>query len=372
MAASKNLENINFEFGFNLEYLKSLNKSFEDFNWNQHERFLNTFKHYRTELEGIDLHFLRHDFPLKKGQQKIPILLMHGFGSSFWDFYKIIPVLSNPTRFGYDFGGNGKQIVFDVIVPSLPGFGFSEAPIKPGLGSIQSARIFGKLMERIGHEKYFVHGSSVLGSQIASNLALIRPKNVLGIHLANPFFDFEANLVAKIKWFSSKILKQGFNDLKIPRNIDSFERPDTYGLSFASSSFSATCFLFDRWAKGINHPKWKHHPQGGLQSHNTVDELITEAHIFWLSENSANSLRFLHFSENDSFKNDFEKATITIPTGILLTPRTPHITTQFYYSHKFEKIIQFFEAENGGEFVAIENSELLAKEIFSFVELVLI
>uniref|UniRef100_A0A914QLZ0 AB hydrolase-1 domain-containing protein n=1 Tax=Panagrolaimus davidi TaxID=227884 RepID=A0A914QLZ0_9BILA len=190
------------------------------------------FQTYLTEFEGIDLHFLRHDFPLKKGQQKIPILLIHGFGSSFWDFYKISPILSNPTRFGYDFGGNGKQIVFDVIVPSLPGFGFSEAPIKPGLSSIQSARIFGKLMERIGHEKYFVHGSNVLGSQIASNLALIRPKNVRGIHLANPFFDFEANFVAKIKWFISKILKQEFNDLKIPQNMDSFERPDTYGSFF--------------------------------------------------------------------------------------------------------------------------------------------
>uniref|UniRef100_A0A914ZB86 Epoxide hydrolase N-terminal domain-containing protein n=1 Tax=Panagrolaimus superbus TaxID=310955 RepID=A0A914ZB86_9BILA len=227
--ASKSLENINFELGFNVEYLKSLNKSFEDFDWKQHERFLNTFKHYKTEIEGIDLHFLRHDFPLKKGQQKVPILLIHGFGSSFWDFYKIIPILANPSRFGYDFGSEGNQIVFDVIVPSLPGFGFSQAPTKPGLGSIQAGRILGKLMDRLGHEKYFIHGSSALGSQIATNLALIRPKNVRGIHLANPFMDFETNTVAKIKWFASKILKQDISDLKVPKNVDIFERPDSYG-----------------------------------------------------------------------------------------------------------------------------------------------
>lgn len=80
------------------------------------------------------------------------------------------------------------------------------------------------------------------------------------------------------------------------------------GLPFADSSLMSTIFLFNRWAKGINHPEWTQHPQGGLQSHNTVDELITEAHIFWLSQNSAlNSHRFMHFSENDSFKSDFEK-----------------------------------------------------------------
>lgn len=157
--------------------------------------------------------------------------MIHGFGSSFWDFYKIIPILANPTRFGYDFGSEGKQLVFDVIVPSLPGFGFSESPVKPGLGVIQVGRILGKLLERLGHEKYFVHGSSVLGSQIAANLALIRPKNVQGIHLANPLMDFDANFVAKVKWFGTNVLRYEFNDFQFPRNFDIFERDDSYGIA---------------------------------------------------------------------------------------------------------------------------------------------
>ena len=195
------------------------------------EAFRKCVPFYRTEIEGIDLHFLHHDFPLKKGQIKIPILLIHGFGSSFWDFYKIVPILANPTRFGFDFGSDGKQIVFDVVVPSLPGFGFSDAPSKPGFGAIQAARTLGKLMERLGHEKYFVHGSSVLGSQIASNLALIRPLNVQGIHLTNPHFDVAANTVAKIKWFASKLLSQKSDDLlRYPKIDDIFERPDAYGI----------------------------------------------------------------------------------------------------------------------------------------------
>ena len=186
---------------------------------------------FRTEVEGISIHFFRHNFPEKKGQQKVPLLLIHGFGSSSWDFYKVIPILANPSRFGFDFGPDGKQIVFDVIVPSIPGFGFSQAPRKPGLGAIETARIFGKLVKKIGHSNYFVHGSGELGSRLAGILGLLE-KNVMGIHLANPFLDLSEDWLLRAKWELAKIWPSGFEDIKkkdLPRSLDNVEEPDVLG-----------------------------------------------------------------------------------------------------------------------------------------------
>ena len=143
------------------------------------------------------------------------------------------------------------------------------------------------------------------------------------------------------------------------------------GIGYEASPVALTSFLLNRWAKGINHPNWRSHPQGGLQSHNTVDELLTESHIYWIFGNAPNILRFLHFTKSNPSTNFFEKATVKTPVGILTTPRTPYLLPRFIYEDKFRNIVRFLEAESGGEFVAVENPNLLAKEIFSFVELVL-
>lgn len=127
-----------------MEYLKNVSESLLKFDWKQHQNFLNTFHHYKTEIEGIGVHFIRSNYPLKAGQKKYPLLLIHGYPSSFWDFYKVIPVLANPSRFGFDFGTT-NTIVFDVVVPSIPGFGFSDKPVKPGFGFAECARIFGRV-----------------------------------------------------------------------------------------------------------------------------------------------------------------------------------------------------------------------------------
>lgn len=134
----------NFELGVNSDYLKNISGSLLQFDWRQHQFFLNTFHHYKTEVEGIGVHFLRSNYPLKTGQKKYPLLLLHGYPGSFWDFYKMIPILANPSRYGFDFGTTGT-IVFDVIVPSIPGFGFSDKPSRPGFGFVECARVFGRI-----------------------------------------------------------------------------------------------------------------------------------------------------------------------------------------------------------------------------------
>ncbi|RCN32186.1 epoxide hydrolase domain protein [Ancylostoma caninum] len=139
-------------------FMKNLSEVMTSFDWKQHQHFLNTFKQYRTEIEGLLIHFLRISLPEEKGKDTIPILLLHGFPGSYWVFFKMIPILTNPVRFGFDFGVR-KPFQFEVIVPSLPGFIFSSKPARIGITSTDIARIMAKLMERLSVDRYFVHGT---------------------------------------------------------------------------------------------------------------------------------------------------------------------------------------------------------------------
>lgn len=88
--------------------------------------------HFSTEIEGLNVHFLHVSYPPQPSERRYPLLLIHGYPGSFWDFYKVTPILGNPSRFGFEFGANGR-ISFDLVVPSVPGFGFSDKPAKPGV-----------------------------------------------------------------------------------------------------------------------------------------------------------------------------------------------------------------------------------------------
>uniref|UniRef100_A0A1I7T341 EHN domain-containing protein n=1 Tax=Caenorhabditis tropicalis TaxID=1561998 RepID=A0A1I7T341_9PELO len=168
-------------------YIKELKKVLIGFDWKQHQHFLNTFKQYRTEIEGLKIHFLRVSTPPKEKKTRVvPLLIFHGFPGSFWDFFKIIPILTNPSRHGFDFGVE-ESIQFEVIVPSLPGFLFSEKPEKKGFDAIATARILGKLMNRLDLNDYFVHGTEGYGSDVATLLASLYPSRISGLHVSNPF-----------------------------------------------------------------------------------------------------------------------------------------------------------------------------------------
>lgn len=183
-------------------YLADLKQVLLKFDWAQHQHFLNTFKQYRTEIEGLKVHFLRVSTPPKdKKTRVIPLLILHGFPGSFWDFFKIIPILSNPSRHGFDFGVD-EPIQFDVIVPSLPGFLFSDKPGKQGFNAIATTRILAKLMYRLDLTDYFVHGTEGYGSDLATLLASLYPNRVAGLHVSNPFIrpTFSTFTLIKYAW----------------------------------------------------------------------------------------------------------------------------------------------------------------------------
>ena len=139
-----------------------------EFKWKEQEKILNKFKHYFATIDGIKVHYV-HVQPATQTRKVVPIMLVHGWPGSFYEFYKLIPLLTEKSV---------DDFSFEVICPSLPGYAFSEAPHKSGLNPVHIANLFKKLMARLGHSEYYVQGGD-WGHVIARALALIDTRSVI-------------------------------------------------------------------------------------------------------------------------------------------------------------------------------------------------
>lgn len=164
------LKGVNFTYGFNTDHLqKIVNYWLNDYNWNEREKLLNAVPQFRTRISGLNIHFihLKPHANVLKQKRVLPLLLLHGWPGSVKEFYKVLPLLVSPQS-EYDF-------VFEVVVPSLPGYGFSEAATKPGLDTAHIALIMKKLMNRIGFTKFYVQGGD-WGSIIGTDMITFYPE----------------------------------------------------------------------------------------------------------------------------------------------------------------------------------------------------
>lgn len=143
------LEGIRQEYGFNTDTLKEIVAFWKDkYIWREREKFLNQFPQFTTTIQGLKIHFLRVK-PEDKKIPTVPLLLLHGWPGSVREFYRMIPMLLDAKKYGF---------AFEIIAPSLPGFAFSDAATKPGLGPPQIGSVFNNLMKRLGFDKYYVQG----------------------------------------------------------------------------------------------------------------------------------------------------------------------------------------------------------------------
>ncbi len=174
------IDNSKWEYGTNKTYLKELCDYWQHtFDWKKQEEYLNSFPHYKTTIDGVGIHFIHQK---GEGKNSIPLLLTHGYPDSFVRFLKIIPLLIKADENGFS---------FDVIVPSNPGYGFSDIPSEKGMNTKRIASLFAKLMtEELGYEKFCAHGGDT-GSDISEKIALYHSKSLIGIHITDVPWEHE-------------------------------------------------------------------------------------------------------------------------------------------------------------------------------------
>src|SRR6185295_12539634 len=172
----EDLDNESWQYGTNLAYLKELVTYWQTtYDWRQHERQMNAFRHYRVTIDGQPIHFIHEP---GHGPNPMPLILTHGWPWTFWDFHKVIRPLTDPAAFGGD-----PADAFDVVVPSLPGFGFSTPLTTPGINFWRTADLWTTLMHEVLGYKQFAAQGGDWGALVTSQLGHKYPQSLIGIHL---------------------------------------------------------------------------------------------------------------------------------------------------------------------------------------------
>jgi len=341
-----------WQHGTDPAYLHQLAQYWQhDFDWRKQEESLNCFANYRTEIDGYGLHLI---YERGKGNNPIPLLLSHGWPDSFYRFSKLIPFLTDPVAHG------GKaEDAFDVIVPSLPGFGFSDKLQKTGNYNQWTANLLHKLMtETLGYARYGAQGGDV-GSGITEALGMLHPDSLLGIHLVDvPYWRLFATNPNDLSESEKKYLETGqqWQMQEGAYAMMQSTKPQTLAYGLTDSPVGLAGWIIEKFYA------WSD-CHGDLESRYTKDELLTNIMIYWVTNTIQSS--FTPYWDANEQSAGGEPSKVTVPTGITIFPKdivpAPREFAERYYNLQY-----WTEMPVGGHFAALEEPALLADELRAF------
>jgi pimeloyl-ACP methyl ester carboxylesterase len=343
----------NWDYGTNLAYLKELVAYWQnDFDWREQEKMLNEFKHFKVDVDGFNLHFIHEH---GKGPHPTPLLLTHGWPDSFYRFYKIIPMLTDPARYG----GNPEDS-FDVVVPSLPGYGFSERPTEKSFQGEQVVDLFAKLMtETLGYERFAAHGGDV-GSGMTEALVATRPELLVGIHLTDiPYTHIFTTPPEELSEAEQKYLEAG-QQWQMQEGAYALlqgTKPQTlaYGLNDSPAGLAAWIVeKFRAWSDC----------DGEVEKRFSKDELLTNIMIYWATQTIGSSFLSYYGGQGQGQKKEAWKRP-EVPTGVAIFPKDI-VPAPREFGERVFNIQRWTEMPKGGHFAALEEPELLVKDMQAF------
>lgn len=342
-----------WNYGTNLTYLQELiSYWYKDFDWRQQEKQLNRFNHFQAAVAGQHIHFIHEH---GKGPRPIPIVLTHGWPSTFYEMFKIIPLLTDPEAYGGD-----ANDAFDVVVPSLPGYGFSERPMKPGVTFREISDMWTELMvDVLGYERFAAHGGD-LGSDVTTHLGRYHSDRIIGIHLlavtkpyldqdSAPLTEEEQNYVRQVERWKQEEGAYTHQQSTKPQTL-------AYGLN--DSPVGLAGWIVEKMRA------WSD-CSGDVERRFSKDELLTNLMIYWATETINSSMR-LYYDHNDFSKVEPEPYSIEVPTGVTLTVEPVNKAPKSWAERTYKNIQHWTELPRGGHFAAFEEPELLAEEIRAF------
>lgn len=351
------IEGADWNYGTNLAYLKKLAKYWQDkFDWRQQEEFINNFAHFRAEVDGLKIHFIHER---SREANSLPIILTHGFPDSFFRFSKIIPMLTNPEAHG----GTAED-TFDVIVPSLPGYGFSERPKTAGV-TAHVADLWAKLVtDKLGYERFAAAGGD-MGSGVTQQLAIKYSDSIVGIHLTDvPWQNFTAFQMSgdpsklsepEKKYFQAAqawMMQEGAYAM-----IQS-TKPQTLAFGLNDSPVALAAWIVEKFRA------WSD-CEGDVESCFTKDELLTNITIYWATE-TINSAFLYYYEPSHQKPTPFASEIVKTPTGFARFPKDLTPAPREWAERFFGNITRWTEMPRGGHFAAMEKPELLVEDIRAF------
>ena len=342
------IQNSGWDYGTDISYLKELCAYWEDeFDWRKQEERLNKLDHFLAEIDGQNIHFIH----IKgKGKKSSPLLLIHGWPDSFLRFEKVIPLLTDADPDGFS---------FDLVIPSIPGYGFSDKPKEQGTNPEKIAGLFAKLMtEQLGYANFFVHGGD-WGSTITEKLAQFHNQSVRAIHLTDiPYihlFSIDSSDLTKEEKEYLEAGQKWQMEHGAYAMIQSTQ-PQTlaYGLTDSPAGLAAWIVeKFQRWSDN----------DGNLEKQFTKDELLTNISLYWFTETAASSIRLYY--ETSHTPSEVSKEKLATPTGASIFPKDLILAPRAFGERIFN-LKSWNVMPRGGHFAAMEEPDLLASELRNF------
>jgi pimeloyl-ACP methyl ester carboxylesterase len=330
-----------------------------DYDWHKTETKLNTLPQFITNIDGLDIQFIQVK---SKHKNALPLIITHGWPGSFFELLKVIDPLTNPTAYG------GKaEDAFDVVIPTMPGYGFSEKPTGTGWGPEKIGKAWDVLMKRLGYKHYVSQGGD-WGSVIADAMAVQAPEGLLGIHV---------NMPATVPADVAKALRDGdpapaglsakekaaFNSLnKLYTKGGGYAgmmvtRPQTLGYGLTDSPSGLASFFLDKMNE------WTY-SGGNAEKSLTRDEILDDITLYWLT-NTANSSANLYWENNTNNFNVVEQKTndIKIPVAVTVFPGEIYQAPKSWTEKSYKNLIYFNEVNKGGHFASWEEPQLFTEEL---------
>jgi pimeloyl-ACP methyl ester carboxylesterase len=323
----------------------------DKYDWRAQEKKLNEFPQFVTEIDGLKIHFIHQRSKEKNAR---PLLLLHGWPGSFYEFHKVIGPLTDPVAHG------GKaEDAFHVVVPSLPGFGFSDRPREKGWSMSRMSEVMAKLMARLGYDRYAVQGGD-WGAGMARWLGTYDSEHVIGIHLNfvtvgppsrdDPWKDVPA---AERERYEKRQ-----KELETHRAYGAIQgtRPQTLGYALNDSPAGLAAWVIDKfWA-------WSDHG-GKLEKSFTKDELLTNVMLYWVTETPASAARI--YFERQAYTGGRKAG--KVPVGCAIFPKEINVTPRKWAETQLN-VVHWTEMPRGGHFAALEQPELLVDDVRAFLK----
>ena len=317
------------------------------YDWRRCEARLNGFAQFRTEIDGLTIHFLH---VRSRQANALPILITHGWPGSVIEFLKIIEPLTNPTAHG----GRAED-AFHVVAPSLPGFAFSDKPAERGWNAARIARAWSELMRRLGYPRYVAQGGD-WGSIVTTTLAQQRPAGLVGIHLNMPFVfpdpipttglsAAEQRAVEAFRRFQS----DGFGYF-----LQQSTRPQTVGYALADSPVGQAAWIYEKFHAWTDN-------NGDPESALTRDEMLDNITLYWLTGTAVSSARI--YFEHAGIVGANNSGVVELPVGCSIFPREIVPAPRSWAERFFPRLIHWNELDRGGHFAAFEQPALFTKEL---------
>lgn len=302
------VEGAGWDYGTNLEYIKELTNYWQNqYDWRKQEAILNGFAQFRVAIDGFGIHFIHER---GKGPEPMPIIISHGWPSSFSEMVKIIPLLTDPGKYGGDPADS-----FDVVVPSLPGFGFSDRPGQRGMNLFSISDLWAKLMtDVLGYKKFAAAGGDI-GCLVTKVLAQTHSEPLIGIHLIGtglPLGNIPTDLSEAEKQYLG-----GFQQWAASEGAYSMlqsTKPQTLSYGLNDSPVGLAAWIIEKFRA------WSD-CNGEVEKRFSKDELLNNIMVYWLTGTIGSSVRTYFEMSQPSPLIPKMAEFIKVPTGVIVFPK---------------------------------------------------